>query len=402
VTDLIINNRYDISTPSGFKDFYGIRKLNKDVCLLIEFSNGKSLKCSINHPFISKGSVIFANSLKKGSAIDSENNTSVFVVSIEEIKSSITLFDIINVSDGNIFNVDGLVSHNCDFTTTGHTVIDTDTLKWIKENGIKEPLEKRFSNQSLWIWEYPDYSKQYIVCADVARGDGGDYSAFHVLEINGLKQVAEFKGAVDTKTYGNILVSVANEFNRAILVIENNSYGWATIQQVIDLQYPNTFYSSADLLYVDLERQINNKINRTERNMVPGFTTTNKTRPLIISKLVDYFREKSITINSLRLYEELSVFIWNGSKPEAMGGYNDDLVTSLAMGLWVRDTALRLQNQTGEYTKNLINSINKTGGSEVIYTAKTQRAENYWSMDMPSYSKNTGNNKQREDLKWLL
>lgn len=291
---------------------------------------------------------------------------------------------------------------DCDFTTTGHTVIDTDTLKWVQEKCIREPLEKRFANQSLWIWEYPNYSKQYIVCADVARGDGGDYSAFHVLEINGLKQVAEFKGSVDTKTYGNILVSVANEFNRAILVIENNSYGWATIQQVIDLQYPNTFYSSADLLYVDLEKQMNNKINRAEKNMVPGFTTTNKTRPLIISKLESYFRERSIITNSVRLYEELSVFIWNGSKPEAMGGYNDDLVTSLGMGLWVRDTALRLQTQSGEYTKNLIDAISRTGGGSAIYTSKTQESENYWSMPLPSQGNNNGINKQREDLKWLL
>ena len=85
-----------------------------------------------------------------------------------------------------------------------------------------------------------------------------------------------------------------------------------------------------------------------------------------------------------------------------MGGYNDDLVTSLGMGLWVRDTALRLQNQTGEYTKNLINSINRTGGSDVIYTSKTQQAENYWSMPVSSNSKNTAYTKQREDLKWLL
>lgn len=400
---IMLNKQFEIMTPTGFRDFYGIRSLEKEKYLILKFSNGKTIKCSETHPFILNGKSVLANTLKIGNKIDSEKvGEFISVMDVSSECSDIVLYDIVDVSGGNVFNVDGIVSHNCDFTTTGHTVIDTDTLKWIKENGVKEPLEKRYANQSLWIWEYPDYSKQYIVCADVARGDGGDYSAFHVLEINDLKQVAEFKGAVDTKTYGNILVSVANEFNRAILVIENNSYGWATIQQVIDLQYPNTFYSSADLLYVDLERQMNNKINRTERNMVPGFTTTNKTRPLIISKLESYFRERSIVINSVRLYEELSVFIWNGSKPEAMGGYNDDLVTSLGMGLWVRDTALRLQNQTGEYTKNLINSINKTGGSDVIYTAKTQHAENYWSMNMPSYSKNTGNNKQREDLKWLL
>lgn len=36
-------------------------------------------------------------------------------------------------------------------------------------------------------------------------------------------------------------------------------------------------------------------------------------------------------------------FIWNNGRAEAMRGYNDDLVMALAIGLWVRDTALRLR-----------------------------------------------------------
>ena len=70
-----------------------------------------------------------------------------------------------------------------------------------------------------------------------------------------------------------------------------------------------------------------------------GFSTTSKTRPLIISKLDDYFRDKSVTIRSHRLIDEMFTFIWNGNKFKAMKGYNDDLTMSLAIGLWVRDTS---------------------------------------------------------------
>ena len=291
---------------------------------------------------------------------------------------------------------------DCDFSTTGHTVVEAEILAWYRANSIKEPIEKRWLDQSLWIWEYPDYSKSYLVCADVARGDGADSSAFHVLEMETLNQVAEFKGLVDTKTYGNLLVSIANEFNKAILVVENNNVGWAALQQVIDLAYPNTFYSSADLQYVDLERQMTGKINRAERNMVPGFTTTTKTRPLIISKLESYFREKGVKTNSSRLISELSVFVWNGSKAEAMVGYNDDLVTSLGMGLWVRDTALRLRSESGEYNKTLISGISKTGG-DAVYTSKMDEAVKYWSMPtLASGNKFNPHKKEREDLTWLL
>jgi len=400
---MIKNNKYEIQTPSGFQHFEGIRKLEKSEHVKLTLSDGTVLKCSLTHPFISNGKEIKCSELSIGTILDSRQlNKYTTVKCIEKINDSILLYDIVEVTGGNIFYVDGIVSHNCDFTTTGHTVLETDTLKWIKENRIKDPIEKRFANQSLWIWEYPDYTKNYLICADVARGDGDDYSAFHVLEMESLTQVAEFKGAVDTKTYGNLLVSMAVEYNKAILVVENNNIGWATLQQVIDSQYPNTFYSSADLHYVDLEKQLTNKHHRIERNMVPGFTTTTKTRPLIISKLEDYFRERSVITNSIRLYEELSVFIWNNGKAQAMTGYNDDLVTSLGMGLWVRDTALRLKSESGEYVKSLIGGISKTGDTEVIYTSQTKKSHDYWSMPSSAGSSLTNPNREREDLKWLL
>lgn len=290
---------------------------------------------------------------------------------------------------------------DCEFTTTGNTVLDVEVLKELRLV-VKDPIEKRWLDQSLWIWDPPDYSKSYLICADVARGDGRDSSAFHVLDMDSVSQVAEFKGMVDTKEYGNRLVSVAAEYNNAILVVENNNIGWATLQQIIDIGYPNTYYSSADLQYVDLEKQMVNSVKKMEKNMVPGFTTTQKTRPLIVSRLDMYFREKSLKIHSIRLVEELSVFIWNGSKAEAMSGYNDDLVTSLGMGLWVRDTALRLRGDMTEYTKAIIGGIRKTDIGQAVYKRSVEAGKKYW--EMPSYGPSTTFNqgKKSEDLKWLL
>ena len=400
-----LNDEYEILTPSGFQNFYGIRELEKDVHLSMELSNGKLLKCSTTHPFIKNGCEVLANTLKIGSTIDGCGTESVSIVNVEEIKSTIKLFDLIDVDGGNVFNVDGIVSHNCDFTTTGHTVLEVETLKWVKSTGVRDPIEKRWADQAFWIWEPPDFSRSYLICADVARGDGGDKSAFHVIDMESVTQVAEYKGLMDTKSYGHMLVSAASEYNNAILVVENNNVGWAALQPIIDSGYPNTFYSSTDLQYVDLERQLSGKINRAERNMVPGFTTTTRTRPLIVSKLEMYFRDKGVKVNSVRLYEELSVFIWNGSKAEAMTGYNDDLVTSLGMGLWVRDTALRLRAESGEYNKVLINGISKTGGGEPVYKRSDERGRNYWTMPSAAANALAGGNpglRKSEDLTWLI
>ena len=52
-----------------------------------------------------------------------------------------------------------------------------------------------------------------------------------------------------------------------------------------------------------------------------------------------------IIIRSVRTIEELRVFVWENGKAQASSGYNDDLVMALGIGLWVRDTALKLYQE---------------------------------------------------------
>jgi hypothetical protein len=278
---------------------------------------------------------------------------------------------------------------DCDFITSGQSVVDGIILEEYREKQVKEPIEKRGIDSNVWIWEPPNYTKDYVVCADVSRGDSTDYSAFHILDVETLEQVAEYKGRMSTRDYGNLLVNIATEYNNALLVIENNNIGWATIQQVIDREYENLFYMSKDLQVVDVHRQINNKINRMEKQLVPGFTITSKTRPLVVSKLEEFFRERAVTVHSQRLIDELFVFIYNGSRAEAMSGYNDDLVMSFAMGLWIRETALRLRAEGIELQKKAMNSITSNQG---VYTP-TNNQNDSWKWE-------TG--KKRESLEWLI
>lgn len=269
---------------------------------------------------------------------------------------------------------------DCDFVSSGDTVIDPELLMFYKETYVQEPIEKTGWDSNLWKWEYPNYNKGYMVVADVARGDGGDYSACHVFDIETATQVAEYKGKMDTKDFGNFLVALATEYNEALLVIENANIGWAVIQQVIDRGYRNLFYMSKDLKYVDVQHQLHNKFRAEERGMVAGFSTTSKTRPLIISKLEDYVREKSVTIRSSRLIEELFTFIWVGNRAEAMRGYNDDLVMSLGIGLWVRDTALRLRQEGVDLTKMAIGGIQQHSFTLDGFGGNSSLDENPWKM----------------------
>ena len=281
---------------------------------------------------------------------------------------------------------------DCDFVGSGDTVIQPALLTWYKETYVMDPVEKRGFDGNLWVWEHPNYNRQYMVVADVARGDGADYSTAQVLDIEDSSQVAEYRGKIDTKDFGNFLTALATEYNTALLVIENSNVGWACIQQVIDRGYQNLFYMSNDLKYIDVEKQMSNKFYRDERQMVAGFSTTTKTRPLIISAIDTYMNNKDILIRSNRLIDEMFTFIWNNGKAEAMKGYNDDLIMALGIGLWVRNTALRLRQEGIDLTKSMLNAshINKYEG--MVSTG--YMANNPYEMDL--------GRGEKENLNWLI
>ena len=281
---------------------------------------------------------------------------------------------------------------DCDFISSGNSVIPGELLEWYKNNQCQEPVEKRGHDNSLWIWEYPDYAKNYIVVADVARGDGGDYSTFHIIDIETVTQVAEYKSQIGVKEFGNMLVNVATEYNEALLVVENANIGWAAIQPAIDRGYKNLYYTYKHEGVVDPEVQLRKGYDIKDKSqMVPGFTTSARTRPLLVSKLDIYFREKACVVRSTRLVDELFVFVWKGSRPEAQHGYNDDLVMAFSIAMYVRDTALKLRNEGLELNKRALGLM---GMGNPVYTNSSTDPNDSWNMD-------TGKG-IKEDLTWLL
>ena len=282
---------------------------------------------------------------------------------------------------------------DCDFISSGHTVVDGTLLQWFKETYQQEPSERRGMGGDYWLWEYPDYSKSYMVVADVARGDSSDYSTFHVMETETVQQVAEFRGQPTTKEFGNMLVNVATEWNNALLVIENANVGWAALQVAIDREYRNLYYTYRNDGVTDFDVAMSKGYDLKDKSqMVPGFTTSSRTRPLLISKLDIYFREKECTVRSKRLLDELFVFIWNGSKAEAQQGYNDDLVMAFAIALYVRDTALKMRQHGLDLNRAALSSLGNTQ-QKSVYTKTDHHVPGTWDMDIGG---------QNEDLTWLL
>jgi hypothetical protein len=137
--------------------------------------------------------------------------------------------------------------------------------------------------------------------------------------------------------------------------------------------------------------------------MVPGFSTTLKTRPLIVAKMEEYTREKLVKLHSNRLIDELFVFIYKtgitNAKAEAMQGYNDDLVMSYSIALWVRDTALRLQTDRNNQQWAMMDTMLKSNGNGVDHSAGFQAGKNGAPSKNP-YEMDIGG--EKEDLTWLI
>ena len=278
---------------------------------------------------------------------------------------------------------------DCDFSTSGDTVFHSEWIEFIKETTIQDPVERRGVDQNLWIWEPADYSREYMVIADVARGDGKDFSACHVMDIQTNTQVAEYRGQLPPKEFGYFLTGLATEYNNALLVVENANIGWATLDAIIERGYRNLYQSpKSDQLTADSYL----RVFEGNSEMVPGFTMSMRTRPLCINKFREFVGDRSVTIRSKRLLEEMKVFIWRNGRPEAQSGYNDDLVMSFGIGMFLRDTSLKFQQQSLDSARAALGAVKS---NNVGYSGgySSNGVNNPYSIDVGG---------KKENINWLL
>jgi hypothetical protein len=278
---------------------------------------------------------------------------------------------------------------DCNFSTSGDTVFHSEWIEFIKETTIQDPVERRGVDQNLWIWEPADYSREYMVIADVARGDGKDFSACHVMDIQTNTQVAEYRGQLPPKEFGYFLTGLATEYNNALLVVENANIGWATLDAIIERGYRNLYQSpKSDQLTADSYL----RVFEGNSEMVPGFTMSMRTRPLCINKFREFVGDRSVTIRSKRLLEEMKVFIWRNGRPEAQSGYNDDLVMSFGIGMFLRDTSLKFQQQSLDSARAALGAVKS---NNVGYSGgySSNGVNNPYSMDVGG---------KKENINWLL
>jgi len=239
----------------------------------------------------------------------------------------------------------------CNFNMSGETVFHPEDMEIISHN-LCDPKYKTGFDRNLWIWEEYSPSCSYMLSGDVARGDGQDYSTFLIFKLETNEIVAEYKGKPTPDIFTDMLVEVGKEFGVCMIVVENNSVGWAVVNKLEEMGYPNIYYSKKST-----HEYVDPLMAESISSVVPGFTTTQKTRPLVVAKLEEFVRNKLITIKSKRLFNEMKTFVWHNGKPQAMKKHNDDLIMACAIGCWVKDTAYSINQRDVAYQKAFLSSM---------------------------------------------
>lgn len=223
------------------------------------------------------------------------------------------------------------------FLTTGRPVFSAEQLQRSLENA-RDVHQKLALEGEEWVEHhrgelqtyYPhDAGERYTIAADVAMGiRGGDYSVAQVLDSK-KRQVATWRGHVHPDYFSEVLNALGYYYNEAFIIVENNGHGILTCTRLgKDFAYPNFYFTTqVDTL--------------TEKETVRlGFTTTSKTKPLIIDELRAALREGEIELNDKTTIREMLTYIVSPSGAmEAEQGCFDDCVMSLAMGNHVHEGA---------------------------------------------------------------
>jgi hypothetical protein len=169
------------------------------------------------------------------------------------------------------------------------------------------------------VWREPETAKLYSIGVDTAEGLGhGDQSCVQVLDVASGEQCACYCERIPPDLLAVVAYRIGLWYNGALLVVEANNHGIATLTTLRNMRYRSLFR----------RRQINRLYNRATEEF--GFKTTRSSKPLVISALDEALRADEVVIHEAESITELKGYV----RDEAgrMGGSPfDDRVIALAL-----------------------------------------------------------------------
>ena len=215
----------------------------------------------------------------------------------------------------------------CNFLGTSNTLINANTLRNL---AFVRPM---FQKQGFDQYEEIQQGHEYVIVVDTARGVGGDYSAFVVIDVSDIpyRVVAKYRDKnISPLIYPELIYNVANNFNKAFVLVEINDIG-EQISNILyrDLEYENLFITA-------MKGRAGQRIGGGfGKNTQLGVRTTKQVKRIGCSTLKDLVEDQKIIIEDFDVIEELSNFISKKESYEADEGHHDDLVMCLVLFGWL-------------------------------------------------------------------
>jgi hypothetical protein len=280
----------------------------------------------------------------------------------------------------------------CNFLGSGDNVIPPETMKKIKENHIKEPVNK-FMGGALWQWKEPIIGHKYIMGVDVSRGDSEDFSTISIIDFDDREQVLEYIGKIPPDVLAEIAYKWGTMYGALIVTDITGGMGVSTSRKLQELGYKN--------LYVDGVNPADKwKWNPKANDKIPGINFNAK-RVLIIQAFEEALRY-DFSVRSQRLFNELNTFVYVNGRPDHQKGQHDDLIMSFAMAVYVAETSFAQLEKVTEQTKAMLESWSVENNSYQNEYTSFNPGLPASTRDHNSYQRNSLTKSDYEKYLWLF
>ena len=183
--------------------------------------------------------------------------------------------------------------------------------------------------------------KRFVIGCDTSLGvEGGDPAAIEVLDIDTGRQAYSEEIMVSPDQLAYKLVEVSNFFNHALIGVERNNTGIATLKKLAELVEPERIFTE---LTVALQRRVDDgriTIDEAFDKAEFGIVTTTANKALFAIYLEQALRLEEIGLSSHSWCAQASAVVWKNSQKTqwgALAGYHDDRFMALAIANYIRE-----------------------------------------------------------------
>ena len=216
----------------------------------------------------------------------------------------------------------------CNFLGSVDTLISAAKLQALT---FVDPIK---SNAGLDVYEKAQKDHEYIITVDVARGIGGDYSAFIVYDITTMpyRIVAKYRNnTIKPVLFPSVIFQVAKEYNMPYVLVEVNDIGDSIAATLnYDLEYPNVLMCAMRGRAGQIVGQ-GFSGNKTQLGVKMSITVKKQG----CANLKAIIEEDKLLFEDYDILSELTTFIQKKQSFEADEGYHDDLVMCMVLFAWL-------------------------------------------------------------------